>query len=492
MNFKGQDIMDLGQVFTNKNVARYMVSMFELESDAHILDPCFGTGAFLTASMLQGYTNVEGYEIDKELYENVKMRYPKLNLYNRDFLKASNKRKYDGIIMNPPYIRHEKIDDLEILGITKTKLKKNKIYEQLPSTANMYMYFIFKALDLLKDDGELVVIFPSSWMDARSGKIFQKALNSCATIVKQVHISGEVFEKSALVEVVILKLKKTNVRCKSDVVYIEARDNSICEVARTFEYEELGFDIPFSKYASVRRGLTTGYNAMYINPRLKKENYQKYLVPIISSPKSIPGYETIGADVDDLLYVQDDKNIPDEVEKYIEKWKREIQKTKTPKTLFQRMQKEDNWYKINLVDGKGIIFSYFVRNDMKFVINNIGCMVRDNFYIIMPQMDEYLMMALLNNFFTYYQLEKNGKKYGAGLLKIQRYDIESLRFPDITLFSVEDKVELVSLAKELVHTGNKVNIIKITEILAKYSEESLEIITNMYEKIRKFRLEGKE
>jgi hypothetical protein len=89
-------------------------------------------------------------------------------------------------------------------------------------------------------------------------------------------------------------------------------------------------------------------------------------------------------------------------------------------------------------------------------------------------------------------LEKNGKKYGAGLLKIQRYDIESLRFPDITLFSVEDKVELVSLAKELVHTGNKVNIIKITEILAKYSEESLEIITNMYEKIRKFRLEGKE
>lgn len=56
--------------------------------------------------------------------------------------------------MNPPYIRQEKIDDLEKLGITKNKLRKNKIYEQLPSTANMYMYFIFKALDLLKVDGE--------------------------------------------------------------------------------------------------------------------------------------------------------------------------------------------------------------------------------------------------------------------------------------------------------------------------------------------------
>ena len=102
------------------------------------------------------------------------------------------------------------------------------------------------------------------------------------------------------------------------------------------------------------------------------------------------------------------------------------------------------------------------------------------------------MLALLNNFFTYYQLEKNGKKYGAGLLKLQRYDIEALKFPDISSFSIDDKVELVNLAKDLVYTGNKINIIKITEIMAKYSKESFEMITNMYEKIRKFRLEGKE
>ena len=43
--------MDLGQVFTNKTVAEYMVSMFELGKDALILDPCFGAGAFLTAGI---------------------------------------------------------------------------------------------------------------------------------------------------------------------------------------------------------------------------------------------------------------------------------------------------------------------------------------------------------------------------------------------------------------------------------------------------------
>ena len=329
-------------------------------------------------------------------------------------------------------------------------------------------------------------------MDARSGKIFQRELNSYATIIKQVHISGEVFEKSALVEVVILKLKKNGVKCKSDIVYLEIRDDSIFEVKKKVDYEDLEFDIPFSKYASVRRGLTTGYNAMYINPTFKKEGSKNYLVSIISSPKAIVGYGTKGADVDNLLYVQDCENMPDEVKRHIKKWEKQIRTTKAPKTLYQRMQKDENWYKINLVDGQGIVFSYFVRNDMKFIMNNLGCPVRDNFYIIKPQIDEYLMLALLNNFFTYYQLEKNGKKYGAGLLKLQRYDIEALKFPDISSFSIDDKVELVNLAKDLVYTGNKINIIKITEIMAKYSKESFEMITNMYEKIRKFRLEGKE
>lgn len=484
--------MDLGQVFTNGSVAAYMVSMFELEKEAFILDPCFGTGSFLTAAMQHGFTNIEGYEIDKKLYEHVKEQFPTLNLYNKDFLKAVNTKKYNGIIMNPPYIRQEKINDLKALGITKAKLRKNKIYEQLPSTANMYMYFIFKALDLLKDNGELVVIFPSSWIDARSGKTFQKALTSKAVIIKQVYISGEVFEKTALVEVVILKLKKGNSNSNSETIYLEIKNNKIYKIAKKSDFDELKFDISFSEYATVRRGLTTGYNAMYINPKLKKEESQMYLVPIISSPKSIIGYRTKDAKLDNLLYVQDDKNIPNEIKEHIKKWEKNIRNKKSPKTLYQKMQRnKKKWYTVNLLDSKGIVFSYFVRNDMKFVLNSLGYLVRDNFYIIKPQIDGYLMFSLLNNYFTYYQLEKRGKKYGAGLLKLQRYDIEALKFPDVNSFSDEDKSKLVSLAKELVETSNKNNIVQITEILSNYSEVGFEQIINMYERIRKFRLEGK-
>lgn len=69
---------------------------------------------------------------------------------------------------------------------------------------------------------------------------------------------------------------------------------------------------------------------MYINPTFKKEDSQKYLVSIISSPKSIVGYGTKGADIDDLLYVQDSEMVPDEVKKYIKKWGK---KSEMPKLL---------------------------------------------------------------------------------------------------------------------------------------------------------------
>lgn len=41
--------MELGQIFTNKYIANFMVSLFDLKKGAKILDPCFGTGVFLGA-----------------------------------------------------------------------------------------------------------------------------------------------------------------------------------------------------------------------------------------------------------------------------------------------------------------------------------------------------------------------------------------------------------------------------------------------------------
>ena len=113
--------MDLGQVFTNRIVADYMVSLFSLDKSARIIDPCFGNGSFLSALKKKNYKNVSGCEIDKTLFNDVKKTFEDYSLLNADFLSLDTE-KVSGIIMNPPYIRQEKIDNLASFGITKLSI----------------------------------------------------------------------------------------------------------------------------------------------------------------------------------------------------------------------------------------------------------------------------------------------------------------------------------------------------------------------------------
>ena len=463
---------DLGQVFTRQVVAKYMTSLLDLPKEANVLDPCFGAGAFLEALESDEFKNVTGCEVDADLYEMQKSKFEEYQLINQDFLQFESSEGFDGIIMNPPYIRQEKIDDLQYLGITKKKLRQNIIFDSLPSTANMYMYFILKAMDLLKTNGQLVVIFPSSWLNSKSGHQFKKALLSTGKTEKVIYLHGDVFEKEALVDVIILKVVKTTAVLDPIEEYLEVRTI---------------FECPFDKLASIQRGMTTGYNQMLINPNIKSSG--AHFKKIISSPKSLIGYSTDNAKLDQLLDCTGE-DLTEQVKYYLDTWKKKILTDGKPKTLLTKIQNGQNWYVVRTVPSRGIIFSYFVRNDMKFILNDSEMLVRDNFYIIRPYVDKLLMMALLNNYYTFYQLEHFGKKYGAGLLKLQRYDLERLRFPFVDQMSDNDIMKLKNLAQRLVASGNSDLIEEITKVLSAYSAVDNETIEKEYREIKKQRLEG--
>lgn len=477
--------MDLGQVFTKEVVADYMASLFSLKEDAVFLDPCFGGGAFLSALDKIGKTMVTGYEIDDHLYDMAMDRYPQYALIKSDFLQAPARKKYDGIIMNPPYIRHEKINDLASLGIKKEILAKDELYADLPSTANLYMYFIIKAISLLKKNGEMVVIFPGSWLQARNGNRFEAALYKNCSILRQIHISGDVFEESALVDVLILKLKKDGRNRQVTPEYIKLQNGRLMEYENEKDELKIGFRMPFSSISRVRRGLTTGCNGMFINPSLDSNT-----MPIISSPKQIRGYSTHGADTDNLLVLDSETKPGETVKNYLNDWEYKIVATGRPETLAKKIKENKVWYSLNLFDCRGIIFSYFVRNDMKFVYNDSENVIRDNFYILYPTINKWICFALLNNLYTYYQLECAGKKYGAGLLKIQRYDIEELTFPDTGAFSNTDLSQMSKFAENLATTGNREFVDDITAIISKYTDVSYESISSKYKEIVKSRLEN--
>lgn len=128
---------------------------------------------------------------------------------------------------------------------------------------------------------------------------------------------------------------------------------------------------------------------------------------------------------------------------------------------------------------------------MKFILNDSDYIIRDNFYICQPLIDKWLCFALLNNYYTYYQLECMGKKYGAGLLKIQRYDIEKLMFPDTDEFSDDNREYLRKLARRLAETGDRRIIKEITLVISGYASIPYDRIEYIYETTVANRLEEK-
>ncbi len=352
----------------------------------------------------------------------------------------------------------------------------------------MYMYFVIKAIDLLKTNGQLIVIFPSSWMKAKSAQRFQALLSEKCKLQRQIHIFGDVFEKEALVDVVILKLIKGGTGGNPAVENLVVKNGRFYPAPSKDRQERAFFKHPFSKLASARRGLTTGCNKMYINPRIPGAP-PSCLKPILSSPKSIKGFSTDGARLDFLL--SSANGVPsNEVIRYLDFWKKKITAEKKPKTLYQKILHEKRWHELHEPCTQGIIFSYLVRNDMKFVMNETGVLVRDNFYIIAPHINPWLMFALLNNYYTYYQLELCGKRYGAGLLKLQRYDLENLTFPAPSEISEPDQKDMVRLSRKLIEENDQTTIDTITQYLSKYSIISYNEITKKYFSIKKKRLEA--
>lgn len=480
--------MELGQVFTTKVIAKYMASLFS-QRVKKVLEPCFGGGAFIDACLSLGFEDIVGCEIDPALFEEGKKKYPKLNLLKTDFLKYHPDCKFDGIIMNPPYVRQEKIDELQPFGITKKHLRADNLFKGLPSTANLYMYFVIKAISLLAETGELVVIFPSTWLDACSGKIFEKMILEKTSIEEKIYVSGPAFETEPLVEVIILKLKKCyEGRICATEKHLELVDGLLREQLVNDFSVHVELTVPFSEYADVRRGLSTGWNQMYINPEGIKN--QSVLSDILSSPKNVTGFSTKKSTPDKLLMITAGTNLSADVAMYIEKNKAELLKGKKPKTLYEKACSEDEWYTLKPLDSNGIIFGYIVRNDMRFILNTNGIMARDNFYILKPKCDEYILLALLNNHYTFYQLECFGKKYGAGILKIQRYDIENLSFIDLKRVSSDDKGKLRLLGEQLVKTADSTLIEDITKIVSKYTDIPYSKIVDGYQKIKMKRLEG--
>jgi len=122
---------DLQFYGTPKDVAKEAVSyLAHMDKSASILEPSCGEGAILEELRAQGFTNLTGAEVDQSRFLTTKRK--GFSCYHINFLEWNPNRKFDAIVMNPPFY--------------------GKHYEK----------HIRKAFELLNDGGKLVSILPAS------------------------------------------------------------------------------------------------------------------------------------------------------------------------------------------------------------------------------------------------------------------------------------------------------------------------------------------
>ena len=457
--------MNLGQVYTKQAVADFMVRLFTITGNARVLDPCFGRGVFINSLLVNTDFVVEGVEIDEASYvafENPDER--RCRLMNCDFFDVEE--KYDGIIMNPPYVRQEELDRLAPLGVTKRKLQSACWMMDISSKANLYMYFILRAILLLREGGELIAIFPNSWTNTPVGRQFYEQMKLHGFITDFINVEGAAFEGSPMVDVCILKyVKGRRGETHYQRMQITQDNRLLIETVEQQKNEVSSNLVKLRIVASTRRGITTGANKFFVNPPLFT---QTHIVNILSSPKDFTGYTTKHCRQDKLLAIKSSDVLNEEEDTYLENSANVISKEGKPLTLKTLIDDGQPWYYITVPDSAQIIFSYIVRNNLKFVLNEEECNVRDNFYMISSCYDPLLLMALLNNYYVYRQLENLGKSYGKGLLKLQKYDIDEIKVPHPETIQEEDKLKLIQLSEKLVKSSDECHVDDITNLLASY------------------------
>ena len=232
-----------------------------LKNDGNLLEPASGDGQLLKYINLDNYDKIDLYEINKDYLDKCPSKL-NINKYKLDFLKKEFNEKYKNIIMNPPYI---KIQDLSPDYRVFLKEKYS-----LLGAMDIYYAFIYKCIELLDDDGVLVMITPNSYLTNKSSTNLRQYLIDNKLIYKIIDYKSEKIFPNVSTYVCITIINKNN---KDNLIYSklnEGEDNikyeDICKKTYNIFNEKIDESkIQLKEICTIRNGLATLKDDVYIH-----------------------------------------------------------------------------------------------------------------------------------------------------------------------------------------------------------------------------------
>ncbi|MEI6035594.1 MAG: N-6 DNA methylase [Verrucomicrobiae bacterium] len=322
---------------------------------------------------------------------------------------------FDCIVGNPPYVRQESIKEL------KSYLSQR--YKSASGTADLYAYFLEKAVELLRDGGIAAYIVSSSFLKASFGEGLRRTLKAMAAVTSVTDFGGlPVFEsaKDTYVCIPILakipqpeKIQIRKITTLEDTErdrQLQADGYSVPHVRFSPEEWSLRTDaenglfskllktgVPLGDYVKSQffRGVTTGLNEAFIidtktrDDLIGKDPKSGEIIKPLLGGEDIRRFEIRETDAW-IIFARRGIDIAryPAIKEHLSKWKAELTPRNDPGMKIGRKPGRYAWYEIQddvayypVFDSPKIIFPDICKGP-RFYLNNDGTYIANTAYAI--------------------------------------------------------------------------------------------------------------
>lgn len=173
-----------GIYFTPPEIISEMINNIDFDNISSVLEPSCGDGRFISSILSKSPTMyVIGVELNDIVFDNLSETTnfpPNVTILNDDFIHCDfDDETFDLIIGNPPYF---------VVG--KSTIDK-KYHPFIVGRPNIYIVFILKCLELLSEDGILMFVLPTNFLNSHYYDKARKHICSNYTISAVIECNAE-------------------------------------------------------------------------------------------------------------------------------------------------------------------------------------------------------------------------------------------------------------------------------------------------------------
>lgn len=435
-----------------------------------LLDPAFGTGAFLTSALrvfgAESLASVDAVEIDQSVLEGDRIIWAStpLNLVPGDFTRLDSApfARASLLVCNPPYVRHHhlKLEEKKRLQLLSSETAGVKLSLQ----AGLYCHFMLLADRWLDSNALCVWLVPSEILDAKYGMAIKKYLTRNVTLVRVHRYSqSDLHFDDALVASTVIWYRKKKPTGRPQVTLTVGGSVSAPEVTNKTRLKDLPPDIQWTTdfmvhlkrperhnitlgdLFDIKRGLATGANKFFImtEEQARERNIpDEFLKPILPPPRKVtqdripsgPGGRPLN--VDQLLLFDTQRPVEELMEHFPNTWQYLNQGVSEGIPEKHLCRSRTPWYSQENRPPAPFLSAYVGRNSenvqgfpVRFIMNQSMATATNSYLMLYPKP---LLAKLLNSYpdlqlGIWKALQRlgsgpqvtSGRAYGGGLVKLE-------------------------------------------------------------------------